>query len=117
MARQRKLRLAVHRKNEFRKKYAKRGNYSVVVNPCLMVNIPLMKTKPKALDIQSQALEPVPDETCLISISRNIAEEMTASSVECLSRRLQAMPDIIEGTYSSFLCCGLTECATCTQGG
>jgi len=71
MARQCKLRLAVHCKNEFRKKYAKQRNYNVVVNPYLMVNVPLMKTKPKGLDIQSQALEPVPDETCLISTAGN----------------------------------------------
>lgn len=114
MARQCKLRLAVHRKNEFRKKYAKRRNYSVVVNPCLMVNVPLMKTKPKGLDIQPQAPEPEPNESCLISISRNVVEEMTVSSVECLSHRLQAMPDIIEGTYSRCLCFRFTECATCT---
>jgi len=83
MAQQRKLRLAVHRKNKFRKKYAKRRNYSVAVNPCLMVNVPLMKTKPKDLDIQPQA--PEPNKSCLISIPRNVVEEMTVSSIECLS--------------------------------
>ena len=115
MARQRKPRLAVHRKNEFRKKYAKWRNYGVAVSPCLVVNVPLVKVKPKSLDIQLQA--PEPDELskeCLISISRNVVEEMPASSVECLAQRLQAMPDIIEGTHSYSLCFSLTLCATCT---
>ena len=39
---------------------------------------------------------------------------MPASSVECLVQRLQAMPDIIEGTHSYCLCFNLTLCVTCT---
>ena len=34
-------RLSVHRKNEFRKKYANQRGYNLTVTPCLLVRVPL----------------------------------------------------------------------------
>ena len=93
MGRKKEFRLAVHRKNEFRKKYSKQRNYNVEVSPCFVVSVPLDKVK--WLETKHPASNPV--ELPKISIPRSVVEEMQVSNLDCLMQRLQAMPDIIEG--------------------
>ena len=73
----RKLRLSVHRKNEFRKKPAEKRGYTVTVRQSLPISLPLDKVMVLKISIQKDML--------------------LLSSINELGRRIQTMAVIPNG--------------------
>ena len=87
----RQLRLSVHRKNEFRKKYAKHRGYNVTVTPCLPVRIPLHLV---SLEHAGQGTVSSSQEPLKISVSLNLIEQAVVSfnAIQTGVKMLQIMP-------------------------
>ena len=87
----RRLRLSVHRKNEFRKKYAKHRGYNVTVTPCLPVRIPLHLV---SLEHAGQGTVSSSQEPLKISVSLNLIEQAVVSfnAIQTGVKMLQIMP-------------------------
>ena len=90
MGRQRQL--LVHRKNEFRKKYAKQRGYNVTVTPCLPVRISLhlVSLRNAAQGTVSPLQEPLK-----ISVSFELIEQAVLSfnAIQTGVKMLQIMPE------------------------
>ena len=87
----RQLRLSVHRKNEFRKKYAKQRGYNITMTPCLPIRIPLhlVSLKNVGQGTVSSLQEPL-----RISVSLDLLEQAVVSFniIQTGVKMLQIMP-------------------------
>ena len=87
----RRLLLSVHRKNQFRKKYAKQQGYKITMTPCLSVKIPLhlVSLKNAGQRTVSSLQEPLK-----ISVSFGLIEqaEISFNTIKTDMKILQIMP-------------------------
>ena len=88
----RQLRLSVHRKNEFRKKYAKQRGYNVTMTPCLPVRIPLHLV---SLRNAGQGTVLSLQGPLKISVSFYLIEQVVLSfnAIQISEKMLQTMPN------------------------
>ncbi len=90
----RKLRLSVHRKNEFRKKRTKQRGHVVSVSRLYPISIPLQQV---ALSKPSGSIHEPNNIEFKVSISRIICEQAPASTLNDLAKRQSILPILPKG--------------------
>ena len=88
----RRFRLSVHRKNEFRKKYAKQRGYNVTVSPSFPVQIPLNLVSLRSAEQSTSSPSSQEPLSLSVSIPLDVVEQVNFNTIHNCSKRLQVIP-------------------------
>ena len=87
----RRFRLSVHRKNEFRKKYAKQRGYNVTVSPSFPVQIPLNLVSLRSAEQSTSSPSSKEPLSLSVSIPLDVVEQVNFNTIHNYSK-LQVIP-------------------------
>ena len=87
----RRFRLSVHRKNEFRKKYAKQRGYNVTISPSFPVQIPLNLVSLRSTEQSTSSPSSKEPLSLSVSIPLDVVEQVNFNTIRNCSK-LQVIP-------------------------